>query len=301
MWKKSAGTSASAQSKGSDGPILSIDQGILATIAPSDEDYAQVYGIRISAGKFFFDDEEIYRSNCLVINETAQKALLAQVGDKVKIQDEDEEFTIVGIVKDFNYESLHEPVEAVAFVHTRDFGAFRYFSFKLSSENIGGSVQEIESIWKSVFPNEPFVYGFIDERLAHLYQTEFQLKKASAIGSFLILVVVLTGVLGLVSLNVAKRSKEIGVRKVLGASASNILTLISGEYAVLLTISFLAGIPLSYIFASHWLSNFAHHIGLSWWMFVVPIICLFLSTILVVSTQSIKSALSNPVDSLRYE
>jgi putative ABC transport system permease protein len=219
----------------------------------------------------------------------------------VKIEFSDKEFTIVGIVKDFNFESMHEPVKAVAFTHTRDFVAFRYFSFKLNPGNLAESVQEVENIWKKVFPNDPFVYAFTDERIALTYQTELQLKKASAIGSGLILVIVLTGVLGLVSLSISKRSKEIGIRKVLGASASNILGLVSREYALLLIASFLAGVPLSYIFCSRWLSTFAYHINLTWWMFVTPIIFLFLITILAVGAQSVKSALSNPVDTLRYE
>ena len=278
-----------------------LDQGVLTTMAPSDEDYARVFGLDMLDGSFFFGDTETYQPNRIVINRTAQNMLSAQVGDKVRIQYSDKEFTIVGIVKDFNYESLHEPVKPVAFTHTRDFGAFRYFSFKLNAVDITESVKEIENVWRNVFPNEPFVYGFTDERLAHIYQTELQLKKASVIGSIIILVIILTGVLGLVSLSVTKRSKEIGIRKVLGATASNILALISGEYAKLLIMAFFIGVPLSYAFGSRWLSNFAYHIDLRWWMFTIPVVFLFLITLLMVSAQSLKSALSKPVDSLRDE
>jgi putative ABC transport system permease protein len=279
----------------------SLDEGVLTTMQAADEDYMGVYGFKLLDGKFFLDEGEAFQPNRIVINESAQKALSAQVGDNIKIQFSDQEYTIVGIVSDFNFESLHEKVKPVAFTHTRDFQAFRFFSFKLGSGNITESVQEVEKIWKKIFPNDPFVYTFIDERMASIYQTEFQLKKASAIGSLLILVIVLTGVLGLVSLSVARRSKEIGIRKVVGATASNILTLISGEYAVLLTISFLVGVPSSYLFCLRWLSGFAYHIDLAWWMFLLPITFLFLVTIAIVGAQSIKSALSNPVDSLRYE
>lgn len=279
----------------------SLDQGVLTILAAADKDYADTYGLDVVAGKFFFDDGENFQPNRIVINETAQKILSTQVGDKVRIEFSDIEFTIVGIVKDFNFESFHEPVKPVAFTHTRDFAAFRYFSFKLNPGSLAGSVQEIERVWKKVFPNDPFVYAFTDERLALTYQTELQLKKASAIGSVLILVIVLTGVLGLVSLSVSRRSKEIGIRKVLGATATNVLGLVSGEYAVLLIVSFLAGVPLSYLFCARWLSSFAYHIDLTWWMFLIPIVFLFLITILMVGAQSIKSALSNPVDTLRYE
>ena len=278
-----------------------IDGGVLTTLSPTDEDYASVYGMEVVAGKFLFDEGESRRPNQLVLNESAQKTLAVQVGDKVKMEFTDNEFTIAGIVKDFNFESLHQPVKPVAFMHTRDFAAFRYFSFKLSPGNINESVQEVERLWKKIFPNDPFEYSFTDERLALAYKTELQLKKASVIGSVLILVIMLTGVLGLVSLSVAKRNKEIGIRKVLGASASNILVLVSREYAALMMISFIAGIPLSYLFGLQWLNNFAYHIDLAWWMFAGPVSFLFFITLFMVAAQSLKTAISNPVNALKYE
>jgi putative ABC transport system permease protein len=278
-----------------------IDKGILTTMAGADEDYAKVYGLKILDGKFFFDESESFQANRLVLNESAQKALAVKVGDKLKIQFSDKEFTVSGIVKDFNFESMHERVKPVAFTHNRDFQAFRFFSFKLNPGNLAQSVEAVEKSWKSVFPNDPFVYTFTDERLKISYQTELQLKRASAIASVLILIIVLTGVLGLVSLGVAKRNKEIGIRKVLGASASNILILISREYAVLMVAAFVLGIPISYLFVSQWLSSFAYHIDLNGWMFAVPMLILFCITIIMVCIQSFKTAMADPVKSLKYE
>jgi putative ABC transport system permease protein len=278
-----------------------VDGGILTTMSAVDEDYASVYGLELVAGKFLFNEGEARQANQLVINETAQKALAVHVGDKVKMEYSDNEFTVAGIVKDFNFESFHQPVKPVAFVHTRDFAAFRYFSFKLSPGNINGAVQEVERLWKEIFPNDPFEYSFTDERLTLAYKTELQLKKASVIGAVLILVIMLTGVLGLVSLSVAKRNKEIGIRKVLGASSADILVLVSREYALLMVISFLAGIPLSYLFGLQWLNNFAYHIDLTWWMFGAPVIFQFFITLFIVAAQSLKTALSNPVQSLKCE
>src|SRR5690606_32989068 len=148
-------------------------------------------------------------------------------------------------------------------------------------------------LWTKIFPNTPFEYEFTDDRLAILYKTELQLKKASGIASVLILVIVLTGVLGLVSLSVAKRNKEIGIRKVLGATASNILLLVSREYIVVMALSFLVGLPLTYIFISRWLTSFAYHIDLQWWMFAIPVLILFVITLLVVGIQSLKTAMSD--------
>jgi putative ABC transport system permease protein len=277
------------------------DKGVLITMAAADEDYARVYGLKILEGNFLFDESENFQANRLTLNESAQKALSAKVGDKLRVQFSDKEFTVVGIVKDFNFESMHKRIRPVAFTHTRDFRAFRYFSFKLTPGDIALSVQEVEKLWKNIFPNDPFVYAFTEDRLQIAYQTELQLKKASSIASVLILIIVLMGVLGLVSLSVAKRSKEIGIRKVLGASASNILTLVSREYAMLMAVSFAIGIPVSYLFVLKWLSDFAYHIDLNWWMFAVPMLGLFFVTIIMVSLQSYKTAIANPVKSLKYE
>ncbi len=278
-----------------------IDQGVLTTMAAADEDYAHVYGMNLLDGKFFFDAGEPFQANQLVLNESAQKELGISVGDKVNIQFSDKEFTIVGIVKDFHFESMHEKIKPVAFTHNRDFQAYRYFSFKLNPGSIVQSVREVERLWKNIFPNDPFVYAFTEDRLAITYQTELQLRKATAFASVLILIIVLTGVLGLVSLSVAKRNKEIGIRKVLGASVSNILALISREYALLMIIAFGLGIPVSYMFISHWLSGFAYRIDVDGWMFVVPILALFCITIVMVCAQSFKTAKSDPVKSLKYE
>jgi putative ABC transport system permease protein len=278
-----------------------IEDGVLTIIAANDEDYAKVYGLEVVDGNFLGDAREGKGLNDVVINESSQKALALQLGDKVRIEFSDQEFTIAGIVKDFNFESFHKPVQPVVFVHTRGFQAFRYFSLKLAPGNLEQSVSEVEQVWKKVFPNDPFVYNFTDDRLGIIYQTELQLKKASVVGSVLIIVIVLTGVLGLVSLSVTRRTKEIGVRKVLGASVSSILILVSSEYVYIMGLSFLAGVPLSYYFGGQWLHNFAYRVNLEWWMFAMPVCLVFLMTIFVVVVQSLRSSLSNPVDSLRYE
>jgi putative ABC transport system permease protein len=278
-----------------------IDKGILTTMAAADEDYAHVYGLKLLEGKFFFDADEPFQANRLVLNKSAQKALGVSVGDKLNIQFSDNKFTVVGIVNDFHFESMHEKIKPVAFTHNRDFRAYRYFSFKLNPGSIVQSVQEVERLWKDIFPNDPLVYAFTEERLATTYQTELQLRKATAVASVLILIIVLTGVLGLVSLSVAKRDKEIGIRKVLGASVSNILALISREYAVLMIIAFGLGIPVSYMFLSQWLDGFAYHIDVDGWMFAIPILALFCITIVMVCAQSFRTAMSDPVRSLKYE
>lgn len=253
-------------------------------------------------GKFLSVDGGGRIPNAIVLNKAAQEALELQVGDKVGIQNFGEvEYTIVGIMDDFNFESLHSKVRPLAFLHNSDFGAFRYFSFKLENGNLLESVQEIEKIWNKVFPDDPFSYAFADERLEMLYTTELQLKKGSSIATVLMLIIVLTGVLGMVSLSVSKRNKEIGIRKVLGASVFNILAMISREYVLLMLFAISLGTPLAYWSAKIWLENFAFHINLSWWMFAVPLGVVFLMTIVTVILHSFRTAVANPVERLKSE
>jgi len=277
------------------------DDGFRSSVTSVDEDYLDVFGIELAEGNFLLDNPTANPGN-VVINQTAQKLLAVNVGDKVKLTSfGDSTLTVTGILHDFNFETLHEPIRPVVFLHNRAVQSYRYFSFKLEPGSLVESVSEVESLWKRVFPNDPFDYTFTDEKLKTQYATELQLKQASTLGTVLMLIIVLTGALGLVSLSVSKRSKEVGIRKVLGASVSNILLLLSREYMVLMTVAFVLVTPLAYWFMQRWLENFAYHIDLQWWMFVLPSVILFGITLLIVSLQSLKTALTNPVKSLKYE
>lgn len=280
----------------------SPQEGVSAAVTGTDEDFATVYGMQIVQGKYFNSNGESPVPFTVVINESAQKALSVQLGDNVKLQGSgDQEYRIIGIVKDFNFETLHEVIRPIVIVHSREFMAFRFYSIKLNPGDIAQRVQEIESAWHKAFPDDAFVSSFADERIQQRYKTELQLKQAATLASVLMLLIVMTGVLGLVALSVAKRTKEIGIRKVLGASASQILELIGREYAIVMAISFAIGLPLSYAFISQWLSTFVYHIPLQWWMFVLPPAFVFAITLCIITAQGMRAALANPVKSLKYE
>lgn len=277
-----------------------VDQGEDFVITCADEDFKNVFDLKLLDGSFL-NENELRQPNGVVINQAAQKALNAQIGDQVKAAGSDTVFTVKGIVQDFNYESLHQKVGPLMLMHPRDFKAYRYFSFRLEPGSPTESINEVEQLWKQVFPDDAFNYSFADDRLQALYTTELQMKKAATVATILMLVIVVTGVLGLVSLSVSKRTKEIGIRKVLGATISNILGLIAKEYLVLMAVSFLLAVPLTYFLATKWLENFAYHIELSWWMFMLPIAILFCVILCIVGGQSFKTANTNPVNSLKYE
>jgi putative ABC transport system permease protein len=258
--------------------------------------------MQMIAGKYFNADTGTSMPNGIAVNESAQKALLVQVGDHLKFQGAgDREFSIIGIIKDFNFDTLHEAVRPVVIMHSRDFMGFRFYSIKLNAGDRSLRVREVERAWQQVFPDDAFVCSFADERIQQRYQTELQLKKASTLASGLMLLIVMTGVLGLVALTVAKRNKEIGIRKVLGASATQILALISREYALVMSVAFAIGLPLSYLFINEWLSTFAYRIPLQWWMFVMPPAFIFAMTIFIVVAQALRAAMTDPVKSLKYE
>jgi putative ABC transport system permease protein len=280
----------------------SVEEAVNADFTASDEDYADVYGLTIVEGRYFTDENGSLIPLGVVINESSQKALSMRVGDKIHLGDLDvQEHTVVGVVKDFNFTTFHDAVRPVVIAHTRDALVFRFYSFKVAPGNLPASIQEIERAWRRAFPNDAFMGSFADERVEQQYKTEMSLRKASAIGSVLMMIIVLTGVLGLVALTVAKRNKEIGIRKVLGASTIHLLNLLAREYVLVMLLAFAAGLPLSYWFVTNWLSTFVYHIDLSWWMFFIPSVAVFGLTILVVAARGLGAALANPVKSLRYE
>jgi putative ABC transport system permease protein len=277
------------------------ESGVQGNVTGVDETFHDVYQVKLLEGDFLFGANEQWASGRVVINDAARKSLGLAIGDKIKLDGSINEFTVAGMVADFHYESMHESVKPAVFMHNRDFGSYRFFSFNVPRLNPVTAVAVVEALWKKVFPNEAFTYHFADERLQALYATELQLKKAFSVATILMLVMVMTGLLGLVSLNVSRRNKEIGIRKVLGASVAGILTMISREYTRLMTVSFIVALPVAYYFSNAWLNNFVYHIELAWWIFLVPATLLLLITIAIVSFQSYQTAATDPVKSLRHE
>jgi putative ABC transport system permease protein len=199
---------------------------------------------------------------------------------------------------------LHQTINPLIFFHVRANPIYRYFSFKLTSGssnrgNLSETVATIGKEWARLFPDAPFEYSFMDDTLQKLYQTEKQLQKASRLATTLALIIVLLGVLGLVSLNVTRRTKEIGIRKVLGSSTFSIVNLFMKEFVLILLIANVIAWPLAYYLLSDWLTHFSYRTDLSWSPFVLVAFILALLTGLVVSAQAIRASLVNPVKSLR--
>lgn len=281
-------------------------QAVSMSVMTTDEQFAQTYQLSLQGGQYFHAGRSSYDSTSLVLNEAASKALgyrtpdLA-VGQLVRFQGVPLTYRIKGVVRDFHVGTLHQAIQPLVIGQVQAASIYRFFSFRLSPGNPSRTIATLEQTWRELFPDAPFDYAFMDETLQKLYQTELQLEKAAYIATGLALLIVLLGVVGLVSLSVARRTKEVGIRKVLGASVPGIVGLFLGEYAWMLLIANAIAWPLTYWLVSNWLADYAYHMPVSWSPFVQVGAGLAAVTALVISLQVIKAALTNPVTSLRSE
>ncbi|MBO0948381.1 ABC transporter permease [Fibrella forsythiae] len=281
-------------------------QAVNVSMMTTDEQYAQAYQIRLQSGRFFHAGQGIYDSTSVVINEAASKALgyktpEAALNQSVRFQGIPLTYHIRGVVRDFHVGTMHKAIQPMAFGQVQAAAIYRFFSFRLAPGNPKETIAGLERTWRELFPDAPFDYAFMDETLQKLYQTELQLEKAAYVATGLALLIVLLGVVGLVSLSVARRTKEVGIRKVLGASVSGIIGLFLREYAWTMVLANLIAWPLTYWLVSNWLADYAYHMPVTLSPFVLVGAGLALVTAIVISLQVVKAALVNPVTSLRSE
>lgn len=276
----------------------------------TDENFAETYQIALRSGRFFHAGQGSYDSTSLVLNESAATALgyrtpEAAVGQFVRFQGFPRTYRIRGVVQNFHVGTLHQPIRPLAIGQVQALPIYRFFSFRLAAgASVGQFSQAIGRIgntWRTLFPDAPFDYAFMDQTLEKLYRTELQLQKATYLATGLALLIVLLGVVGLVSLSVSRQTKEVGIRKVLGASVPAIVLLFLSEYVWIMVLANALAWPLAYGLLTHWLAGYAYHTQLNGSPFVLVGIVLAVLTSLVVSLQVIRTALMNPVKSLRTE
>ncbi len=279
-------------------------QAITAQALTTDENYLSVYKIPLSAGSFF--EGHALDSGKIILNETAVHELgwksgAEAIGQQVRVPNDPTIFTVKGVTNDFHFGSMQQKISPLIFFNVQFAPIYRYLSFKLNPGNIPSTINALQKKWSAVMPGAPFEFKFMDETLAKLYQSELQLKKASYTASILALIIVLLGVIGLISLSIQKRTKEIGIRKVLGSSVFGIVSLFIKEFLLTILIGGLIAAPLAYIIMHHWLQNYAYRINITPEPFIISILVLGLITALIICIHTIKTALANPVDSLRSE
>jgi putative ABC transport system permease protein len=273
-----------------------------------DPDYLRLYKISLVAGRDFTsgvnDNGKAY-----IINETMAKELLK---DKPKTSYEtllgkhfgfggtDSAGFIAGVAKDFNFNSLHHKIETLSIFCQNDWG-YSEASVRINGTNGKDAVRYVEAAWKKINPNQPFEYQFLDEHFAELYQADQAVSKVVGILAGLAILISCLGLFGLASYAAEKRVKEIGIRKVLGASVSNITAMLSRDFMWLVLVSNLIAWPIAWFAVNRWLQDFAYRISVSWWVFVVAGIIALLIALATISFQAIKAAIANPVTSLRNE
>lgn len=266
-----------------------------------DYDFIDTYQLKLVKGRNFSKEYATDDSAAFILNETAVKKLgwtnKTAVGKRMEYGGNDGR--VIGVVKDFNFETLHNEIIPIIMLITHR--GNNQVTVRISGTDIAGTLGFLKSKWAQYRPDYPFDYEFIDARLGELYRNDQKLGTAFGIFAIIAVIIACLGLFGLASYTAEARTKEIGVRKVLGASISNITLLISKEFLWLIISANIVAWPLAYYAMSQWLSGFAYSTTISIWLFVSAGFLAVLIALLTVSYQSIKAALQNPVKSLKYE
>jgi putative ABC transport system permease protein len=267
-----------------------------------DYDYFKTIGMHIMKGRAFSPDFG-GDSSAVIINETTAAFLGYKdpIGKKIyKIGDDNKPvaYTIIGVVKNFNFESLKQTIGPLSFFIG---GRNGMASFKVNTTDITRLIKKIEGLWKEMNPGMPFQYSFLDDSFNDMYKSEQRVGKIALIFSTLAILIACLGLFGLATFISEQRTKEIGIRKVLGASVEGIVRLLSKDFLKLVGISFVIAAPLSWWIMNSWLKDFAYRIPLEWWIIGLAGLIALLIALTTVSFQAIKAAVANPVTSLRSE
>jgi putative ABC transport system permease protein len=279
-------------------------------IVAIDENFFDLFDARFSAGNNY-PDGTVNFQDAIIINETAAKELgfsdVSLAVDQTIIWNENDQQlpkTVIGVVKDFNQQSLRKKVEPLVFTLKRYVNApwaGEFYSFKIKDSDIQKSTSEIQELWSTVFPQNPFDYFFIDEYFNAQYRNDDHFSKIFTVFSALAIFIASLGLFGLTAYMTAMRTKEIGVRKVLGSSTFQLVRLLSGSYLNLVLIAFVIACPIAMLLMDKWLSQFAYRISLNVSIFIFAGVVCFLIAALTVGAKSWYSANINPAKALKYE
>jgi len=268
-----------------------------------DTAYLPMYQMELLAGRNLHHSDT---TNEFIINETAAKAFgfksPQEAVGKMMRQSGNSTFSIVGVVKDFHSQDFYTSIEPLVLMADKQ--NLLTFNIKLSTQNPNqwqAILKTIKKQWGSIYPPDAFQYHFYDETIEAMYLQERQLAKLINLASAITILISCLGLFGLATLTAYQRTKEIGIRKVLGATISGIVTLLSKDFIQLICLAFLIGSPIAWWFMSKWLENFTYRVDIEWWMFAMAGFSAVCIALLTVSFQAIKAATANPVDSLRNE
>ena len=251
----------------------------------------------VEGRNFSYEMSDDTAGKTLIINQTMAKKLNLKhpIGAKIS---QGNTFTVIGVVEDFNFQSMHDPIGPVA-LH---FGISpSMISVKISGTDVKNTLQSIAATWKTFAPDQPIRYTFMDESFANMYADVTRMGHIFTTFAILAIIIACLGLFALSAFMAEQRSKEIGIRKVLGASVSGITTLLSFDFVKLVALAIFIATPIAWWGMSKWLQGFAYAVPLHWWIFATAGLAAILIALITVSFQSVKAALMNPVKSLKSE
>ncbi|MGE5109068.1 MAG: ABC transporter permease [Sphingobacteriales bacterium] len=274
-----------------------------------DHDYIKVLGMQLITGRDFDPTIASDTVNSVIINETMVKefdwTMQSAVGQKLTGYYDDPAMVgktpvVIGVVKDFNYLSLKEEIKPQMFHQFADYKPYKFF-VRLKPGDPSAAITAIQKTWSGLVPAIPFKYSFLDEDLERFYQDEQKINSITGLAGGISIFLACLGLFGLAALAAINKTKEIGIRKILGASVSGIVALLSKDFLKLIVVALIIAAPLAWFAMNKWLQDYAYRINISWWVFVLAGIAALAVALITISLQAIKAAFANPVKSLRTE
>lgn len=260
-------------------------------------DFLEVFGIQLIAGRDFSKEIKSDMRAACMINETAAKAQGWTPEEAIgSVYGND--FPVIGVIRDIHMHSMHEPIQPLMLILHN--GRGRYISLKVRPERISETITGIEKTFKKYSPF-PFKYTFLDDRFDELYKSEMKMGEIFGFFTVISILIASLGIFGMAAFSTGQRTKEIGIRKVMGASVRSIMLLLSKDFLVLVVVAFIIALPFAWYAIDQWLQDFAYKVNIEWWVFVLAGLLVLLIAYLAIGYQSIKAAFINPVDSLRSE
>ncbi len=226
------------------------------------------------------------------------KSAAEAINQKI-IRGEKDTLTVIGVLQSYHQLGLQKPIDPQLVIlrpNTRN-----AYSIKLQTASMQQSISSVKKIWDAYFPNDPFNYYFLDNFFDQQYKADHRFGRVFSLFAILAILISCFGLLGLSSYNILQRTKELGIRKVLGASTQNVVYILSKDFLMLVIIAFVFAIPLAWIIMNRWLQDFAYRVNISWWIFAVAGLIAIIIALGTISFQAIKAAIANPVKSLRVE
>lgn len=268
-----------------------------------DDSFSEVFDIEMVAGRDFDKAYSTDSASAIIINEKAAEFLgwsaSEAIGKQIRnVYTDEVPRTVIGVVEDFHFNSLHHQIGPLAVSMSRD---YRNMVLKISTQNISELLPQITEVWNNFSPLYPIEYRFVNEQFAQLYESDTRQRKVFFAFSIIAIVIACLGLFGLATFNAEKRSKEMGIRKILGATMSDLLLAFNKEVLIIISISFIIAVPVTYFLAEKWLQNYAYRINNGMSSYIIAGLVVILLAIVTVSYQTVKVAWANPVDSLKDE